>query len=918
MGGRGVVRSGDRGRASRHLIPLVVVAALLGVSAAAAPTAAAPAAAAAGSNLGVATFGALAVDPTSGRVFASGDDAVLAFAPDGSPAGAVREVYGARGMAFGVGSLWVAQTTAASIAEIDPATMHKVREHDAGGAVGADVVVVGRKVWFTQVGTPGTGGLRSLDPATGAMSAVGPWVGPALTEIPGSTTHLLAADPSGRGAVKVDVTTDPPTVVARAEEGTGLDAGAGIATSPSTMVAPIGGRLHGMVEVDLHPVGGVMERTGMAYPGVPYPSSPYPRALAYSPGNGGAVAATTVRGMKLLVARPGEPRWTHVIPLAGEPVGDGVALSASNHMAYVVAEDPVGGLRLDAHPLTPTITSISTRAVTRRLRTTITVDGSGLGSIRAVFLGGARVDFAPDGASRLEVEIVTDLEPGIHALTLAGPIGTVSGHLRVDPNPGRTLTGTITRDGIAVSGAPVAIIDEQGRRRTTTGPSGTYSFPALPFGRAYDLEVTDPARGTVISHDDLDLTAGTSSTVDVDLTSPPAPDSERRRTDLPPGEVRRLVVRQYDGRAFVAVGDEIVVFDRDGRLLRRIQQQWGVSDLQLVRDTLYAMQHGVGRVAEIDPDTLQVRDTIRLGTPTTGSFVVTGNWLRFADGDSQWTRLASIDLTTGASGTSGARVYSPRLAPIDGSTRFLSSEDGASPSTVSQWDGSSPEPTVVGSMLLDGAPADVVAQAQQGRAWTAEGAEIALATMTTTGVRYPSGGPAAARAPGHGGVIVLGDRISRQGRPVATHVLPSAPAARSVGIDEGGDLTFTATPDGALVIADLAPVLRAPADGTSGQVLTIPGEGLGAATDVLVDGAAVAFDVVDPSRVDITLPTLVDGPHHVVVRTPWGASRPQVMHVGPPRTPVLTSASRTSGGVLGGERMTLMGSNLARTTAVSF
>src|SRR6187402_3071448 len=78
----------------------------------------------------------LVVDPGTGRVFVAGDDAVAVLAPDGTLLKKIPDIYGASGMDAAQGSIWVNESTAGTIAKIDPVAMTVVHQYVVGKAVG--------------------------------------------------------------------------------------------------------------------------------------------------------------------------------------------------------------------------------------------------------------------------------------------------------------------------------------------------------------------------------------------------------------------------------------------------------------------------------------------------------------------------------------------------------------------------------------------------------------------------------------------------------------------------------------------------------------------------------------------------------------------------------------------------------------
>ncbi|WP_421117971.1 DUF4214 domain-containing protein [Aquihabitans daechungensis] len=838
----------------------------------------------------LATFSTLEVDPQSGRVYLSGDDAVVVYASDGTLLGRVDGLPGAGGMAFTGDRLWVAQTDAASIAEIDPTTLAKLDEHPAGGPMPRSIAAVGGKIWFTGPYNSGTDfPLKALDPASGTVSSHGFVRGSELLAIPGATNRLVASANGGgtaRSTFLYDLATDPVTSLGN----TNLSGGnlRGVAATDAGTLLTAAGAPYRFDEVSTTPDAGLLRPTGVVYD-----SDAYPTAIAWSPGSGGVLAGTTWSDDLLWVFRPGVPTPTHVIELAGSPMRYGLGLSTDGLRTYSVTQSAGGPVVLTTRSLAPTLTAASTTSFPRGRSTTSVLHGTGLGSITSATLGGAPVDLAHDGPDRVEFRVRTELDAGPATVLLEGPFGDLSLPVTVTANGSGMLSGVVHDAGAPVAGATVTLTDDRGSARsTTTAASGTYAFTGVPNGDHYDLEVTKgPA-----SHGwrDQVLDGAGPWTYDLDLHAPPAA-GPLRRLDLPPGAVRRLVHDPASGRTFVAVGDEIVVLDADGRIVERIPDQWTVTDLQVAGSKLYALKHRAAEISIIDTATLAVTSTVAVPVLTPGSFAVAGNRAYLGNTGDQWAALVSVDLTTGAvSSPCYCQLYQPQLAPVDGAPlQFLSwSVDGAS--GVDRWDATSPTAASLGAASgasLDYSPGDLVASSAADRAWTANGRELVLSTMTPSGTTYPVAPGfrrSVARSAGHGGVLAFDQTVARQGIATATHLLPATPAPRASALDAAGDRSYVATAAGELVVTDLAPrvttVEPARAETTPATV-ELTGSGLGGTTTVKVDGTTVPHSVVDAATLSVSLPKLGAGRHLVAVTTPWGSSSPVSFRTGPRRHP---------------------------------
>lgn len=841
---------------------------------------------AASTSVSMTAFASLAVDPASGRVFLSGDDQVVAFSPEGALLGTVTDVPGARGMAFTGGFLWVAQTSGGSIAKIDPATLAKVGELDAGGTILPSLIAVDGQLWYVGWSDTFTATLRSVDPATGTVTSRGFTQGTNLIAIPGSTTRLLAAD-TGLSPYSVylyDLTTNPVTVLGDVPHGLGGNLGGTVATEVGTFVTASGAPYH-FDEISTTPTDGLLHPTGVVYPGTTYPNG-----IAYTAARGGIFAGTTASSKKLWIARRGVPVSTHVISLPADPALNGVGLAPDGSRAYAVTRTSGGQLNLNTYGLAPTVTSTSVTSVPQERSSRVVVTGTGLGSITSVALGGAAVPFAHDGADRLELEVDTSVAVGSTTLALQGSFGDVDIPFTVTANPYATVQGVARLGGLPAGGASVRITDADGAVWATEADwSGTWSLPVVWNGSHVDVEVSS---GTAsFAWRDQTLQGAGPFTYDVDLTAPPARTLERRRYELPPGAVRRLVTDPATGLVFISVGDEVVVFDDDGRLVKRIHDQWSANDLQVVGTKLYVMLHRAGKVSEIDIPTLSVTRTIAVQRLNTGSFAVAGNRLFVADDDDQWTHIVAIDLTTGSITQATGSQAVPWLAPVEGEPQhFMSWQPGTS-SGLAHWNASTPTVSAVATVdpSTSLAPGDVAASSTAGKVWTATGVELSLATLAPTGVTYPHGPTSAvARSAGHGGVLAFGNTVVRQGTAKATHLLPASPAFRSVGVDAAGDRTFTATTAGELVVSDLTPIVNVVGPtivSSTPASLVVGGVGLGGVTGARIDDTPVPFTVSDTNVVKVTMPAVPNGLHQLTLESPWGTSSPVAVTVGVPWAP---------------------------------
>ncbi|WP_426574778.1 FG-GAP-like repeat-containing protein [Aquihabitans sp. McL0605] len=871
----------------------------------------------------LADLGMMIVDPGSGRVFVSGADKVVAFSPEGAQLGAITPVPEARGMAFDDdGFLWVAESGADALAKIDPSTLTKVAEYPVGAYISASIATIAGQIWFFSP-RDFNPELRSLDPTTSEVTDHGivqdSWN---ITEIPGSTTQALMAASSGKPyrVHKVDLTTNPITVIGEVEAPAWSQLNDLAVTEAGTFLVAASNQSSRLVEYSSTPdAAGVMHPTGASYP-----TSQYGTTVAYSPGAGGLIATESEQG-RLTLSRRG-------VPLVAEGLTDGfwkVALAPDATRAYLLTGDDDRWLSLTTRDLAPTVTGISGPAIPRGVDARRTITGTGLGLITSVKLGGAPVALSHQGPNQITIDVRTSATVGTQPLVLDGPLGPVSTTVQVIANGTATLRGTVTRAGTPVAGASVSLTGETGpARTTTTGPEGTYQLANVAFGRHLDLVITAPGTSTSIASNDLvlDGTVDPSAwTRDVDFASPPHRTLERRRLPLPPGDVRQVITDPATGRAYVAVGDAIVVVDSNGRQVGRIPDQWEVSDLQIVGSKLYAMLPNAGKLSEIDTSSLAVVRSLALRRASSGSFAITGNRVRFADGSGPGRKEATLDLTTGAvTGGLDPTLDQARFGSIEGApNRYLAWSPMVSAMTVAHLDGTAATPAVLATdkpWSRERYPFDFVASATADRLWGDDGSELVLSTMTPTGTNYPgTSSSAVAHSPGHGGVLAFQHVVARAGDARATHTLTADPARYGLALDAAGDRAFIATAAGELVVDGLAPVVdtATPAPVIDQPApITLTGAGLGGATSVRFDGVSVPFTITDAEHLKATPPTQTPGAHLVTVTSPWGASVPITASFAAPLK--VTAAAPASGTALGGTTVTLTGSNLLGTTGVTF
>ena len=869
-------------------------------------------------------FGAIIADPTSGRVFVSGDDVVRVFGPDGSPFSTIEDVPGASGMRILDGDLLVAATGDDTIRRYDVDTLELDTSWPVGMEIDGELAVVGGGVWFlSRPDTSTYRRLQRLDLASGTVALRSGWLDHAhfLYEIPGSDDHLLLGDTgvSPHSLYRVDLGTDPVVFEADVPPWGGLLQDAAVTESGSIFRAVTTEWPETPVST-MHPSGFkfVTGRLG--------------KAIDYTPARGGVFVGATGRILgttnapgydrALLVMRPGVPHPTHRWPIPGEPATAGVAVAPGGDAAYILTKLD-SGYELHTFDLAPTISGVTPPSVVSDVPTTVSVEGQGLGSITSATLDGVGVTFAASSPTSLEVEVDGPLAPGTYDLELSGPFGSVSETVAVVANEGARIEGTVLEGGAPAPDVPVRLaggdLDEP--MLTTTGPDGSYSFGPVGYGTDYSLEVGDGPNDQL--HRGLTLTPNETEVVDVDLSDRHETAAVVRRTSLPPGEVRDVLVEPTTGRVFVAVGDEVVALDAGGTVLRRIQRQWTADSLQTLDGDVYVMLEAAGRISRIDAATLDVTEQWTTTTTTEGTMALAGGRLWFYDDHN----LANLDAADGSVETG---LFAHCCNPPDRYTsvtedadRFLRWNQG-SPAYISVVDGGSEPPRWLDEEDAPGLSfAEAAASAMHDRAWSSRGYEFDLDSMTPTGIVYdaPGAEDSLAYSPGHGGILQFGSLVSAIGDRVPTHDLGVVPATRSVALAPDGDRSYVATAGGELVVLDLHPQLDWLAPSPTGQPATVVlhGLGLGAAQAVLVDGAEVPFEVTSASQVTIEPPTLTIGRHQVVVETAWGQTGSLPLDInGLPGPPVVDHLSSDHVPAATGGTIRILGTRFVDVLAVRF
>ncbi len=859
------------------------------------------------SNLGIAKFGALVVDPTTGRVFVSGDDKVVVLTADGSVITTLTGLSGAAGMSVDETSLWVAERDAGAISRFDLRSLAATGRFLTGVTMKGAVLSTANAVWFLAPEPQSNNGtLWRLDPDTGDVTRQDSgWQWSQLSKIPGTPTRLLA------GMSIVDLTTNPATTIG------GLGNPTDLAVTDHGTVVIANGWPYAFYEYSLTLERQTTPRTGVVYPGMYYPNG-----VAFSPAFGGIIAGTTDASGRLFVARDGIPVSTHEFRIPGDAAPAGVRLAEDGSRAYVVMKPAdADAFSLVAFPLAAAISASSHDEVVAHADTRVVLKGPGLPGATAVRFGGVDTPFAPteDG---LEVEIDTDAPPGPTDLVIDTPFGQAHKSLDVVADRGAELRGTISLGKVPLVGTTVSLSgDEITSRTTIVDATGTYRFTNLPADGSFAISAR---LGTFqATKRPIELQANAVTTASIDFAKPPTATAEVRRRALPHGAVRDVASDPRTGRLFVAVGNEVDVFDDAGSPLARIPRQWGADGMAFADGLLYVNLLGSGTVSVIDPVTMTERTRLHTRAATTGTLAVAGGRVWVSDDDDQWVGAGAINPAT----DDYTHVEYPymnyrtvfRNIEDDGD-RFLTSTYGITSGSVQVMDATVVPPiTLVDRTtgVIDGT-SDPIGSSTKNRVWVQGGAEYRMSDLQLTGTTYPAGaGAGVAHSGGHGGLLMFGNKVSREGLACATHTLSATPVRRGVALDASGDTAYIAGDDGRLHTYDLHPqILGLTIDVTAQPpAIDVTGLGLACAKSVRIDGQAVTVSAGSTS-ITIASTGLSVGSHVISVETAWGTAVSTGFELSAAVGPTISGLPLT--GAVGGGLVRIDGAALTGATAVTF
>lgn len=409
----------------------------------------------------------------------------------------------------------------------------------------------------------------------------------------------------------------------------------------------------------------------------------------------------------------------------------------------------------------------------------------------------------------------------------------------------------------------------------------------------------------------------------VGAVAPPATALDTERTS---GEI---VIEPTTGRVFVTEGDSVGVYDRNGKRLTSIPDQYGASDLILNGSTLYVVARTVSRINRIDVTAMAMVGGWSVAVapmPYSGALANGKIWFTFGD---QWETLASLDLTSGVVtpdvGAGTIRAGSD-IAADDANDRLYVMDRGLSPSKISSYDLSTGTPTWIATSPHSNGCSngrELVMSPDGTTAWTACGYPYAfnewnLATLGAPAVTYGAQPYPVGIAVSNDGAYLAGTMqygasgvaVYATGRPSMLAWFPtsSEPAEGMVAIAPGNSRVYVGMRNGSLITFDLQPSTTSvsPSRIIRGQrtTITVTGSRLTEVTAATVGGRSVNPVVASDTKLTFTLPADVPaGSQAVVLSNRWGtsASTPatvRVVDLGPFASPD-AAVNRLYGDLLG-------------------
>ena len=842
---------------------LVLVTVLVGMAVTAgvvAPTAALAAPSATSTPLTAANPRDMVVEPTTGRVFVSGGDAIDVFAPDGTRTTTITGVPGAGGLDLAGGSLW-ATTSAKALVEVDLATFTVVRSVPTTYALRPGLAVVGTKA-FARMDNPffpGSDAVLGVDLMTGAIKAKPGGATVRFHRAANVTDRVFVVTEMGDNPSTVKVlSTTPPYPVLAEWTTAGLDASA---VSPDGRVlwgaSDEGATTEAIRELDLASGAetGIGHYEGLA------PS------IAYTPARGGLLAGVSSSRM-----------WLNQVGVA-RSAGE---LSLPFESDYLVAFSPDGSVlwratsdTLERRAFEPTITSISPASYAADRPSSVQLSGDLITGATGVSVGGMAVGFGRSGnADRILTDVVPPLPVGVHQVLVEHPLGEVSTTLTVTPAVS-DVRGSVHVGGTIAPGVTVRLSGGAlgTPLTTTTSFDGGFTFFRVPVANGYRLEVDPPSdarSGHVIER--LSVVSRQTASYSIHLRSA-APAAEPSTTTRLPGSTTGIFGRfasgPVGGSTFVQKASDLLAIDRDGDLVGQVKGFGAPRGISAGGGSIFVgstSTSGTGaRVTRVDAGTLQV----------------TGEWDVDSIGNGQLAHAGGrIFIGTDPGGDlRDARPVDRGGAPGrgDGSGDGARSGRGCSApaARVDRDRCAAPRRGRIGARRRRrrrslAAPAvAVAADGPSDRLWTAAGVEYELSSLTPTGRTFGVQGTPTA-SPAHGGIVAFGPSIVSSATASVAHTVGASPNS---GLGSTGDAAFSPTSAGDLTVLDLTPHVTGPSgppafvDGT----LTLSGWGLLSTTAAEIDGVSVPFVVRSATMVEVDV-TSAAGPHHVRLTTPWGTT----------------------------------------------
>lgn len=411
----------------------VALALAVGVVGGVGPSASAPVGAAGVPGLGLPLTLArdLVVDDGTGRIFVSGDDAVVARAPDGTAVGKIAGIPQAWDLLAVDGAVYALSFRDGKVLRIDPATLAVTKTYALPAPQGRFLATYAGKVWTVVPGRP-TDALAAIDPATGAVTT--------FPGLDGYDTVALVGTPSGLAVVQGD------GVALFTLSGSTLVAGATYAVSPvsdsiiTATLSPDGSRLlvddqsesylHGVLELALPGlVPGVVHVTGQQVGGIATTSAG--GGLVGTAGSSSPTYDVAGYRPETFVFRPdGTAPVAQVQTDRGDGRGvlvGGVEFSADGTVLWTLRDD-AGGVS----PIQPVVVPVPLRPaqavafprVVAPSGASTGVTGTGLAG-GTVSAGGLAAPVTRSRPTELTVAL-PDLAPGTRSVVVTGLTGATS------------------------------------------------------------------------------------------------------------------------------------------------------------------------------------------------------------------------------------------------------------------------------------------------------------------------------------------------------------------------------------------------------------------------------------------------------------------------------------------------------------